>query len=476
MPLAGALVLLVADKIVFLGDAKRNAKYALFVKNFSLFWTLLIFNISIVIAFQFDPFSYGFQFIDDITWFGLLNNNIVIGVDGLSIVLILLTTFLFPICVLLSWSIASFNLVWTYCVLFLFLESILISIFCCLDLLVFYILFEAVLIPMYFIVGLYGSRSRKIRASYLLFLYTLVSSIIMFICILFIYLKTGTTNYFVLRTFEFESYVEKLCWLGFFLSFAVKMPIMPFHIWLPEAHTEASTAGSVILAGVLLKLGGYGFLRYSIVLFPIATAFYTPFIYILSACGVVYASLTTLQQVDLKKIIAYSSVGHMAIVTIGIFSNTYQGILGSIVLMIGHGITSSGLFITIGMLYERYNTRIIKYYSGLMHTMPIFSSAFILLTLGNLGLPLTSNFIGEVLVIVGIFIKNTWIALLASSSLVLSAGYSLWLCNRLLFGNFKHFSIIYFSDLTRRETYLLLPFMFLTILIGIYPECIVFFY
>ena len=260
---------------------------------------------------------------------------------------------------------------------------------------------------MYFIVGVFGSRARKIRAGYLLFLYTLISSILMFLAILFLFFKTGSTFYLVLLSYEFDSFTENLCWLCFFSSFAVKMPLFPFHIWLPEAHCEAPTGGSVILAGVLLKLGGYGFLRFSIVLLPEASAYFTPLIYTLSIFGVIYASLTTLQQVDLKKIIAYTSVGHMGLVTVGLFSFNNVGILGSIILMLAHGIVSSALFLGIGFLYDRFHTRIIKYYSGLIHIMPVFSVCFIIFTLGNLGLPGTSNFIGEILVLVGCFTINS---------------------------------------------------------------------
>jgi len=298
-------------------------------------------------------------------------------------------------------------LVKEYFIIFLVLESVLIGIFSSLDLLVFYLLFEAVLIPMYFLIGVFGSRERKIRASYLLFLYTLISSVIMFLAILFLYSQFGTTNYLLLYTLKLESFSEKLCWLAFFSSFAVKMPLIPFHIWLPEAHCEAPTGGSVILAGVLLKLGGYGFLRYSLILFPESSAFFTPFIFILSIFGIIYASVSTLQQIDLKKIIAYSSVGHMGLVTIGIFSSNIQGIIGSVFLMLSHGITASALFLSVGFLYDRYSTRIIKYYGGLSSTMPIFSVFFVIFNLANLGLPITSNFIGEFFVLIGCFSVNS---------------------------------------------------------------------
>jgi len=323
-------------------------------------------------------------------------------------------------------KVAIFHNAKEYICLFFLLESILLGIFCCLDLFIFYLLFEAVLIPMYFIVGVFGSRERKIRASYFLFLYTLVSSILMFVAILFIYFKTGTTSYLILKTFcPLNFFIENYCWFAFFVSFAVKMPLLPFHVWLPEAHCEAPTAGSVILAGILLKLGGYGFIRFSLGLFPDSCAFFSPFVHTISIFGVVYASLTTLQQVDLKKIIAYSSVGHMGLVTIAIFSFNFEALLGSILLMLSHGVVSSALFVSVGLLYEKHHTRILKYYSGLIHTMPIFSGFFILFTLGNIGLPGTSSFIGEFLILLGCFKINTWSAIFVGSGMVFGAGYSL---------------------------------------------------
>ena len=307
----------------------------------------------------------------------------------------------------------------------------------------------------------------------MLFLYTLISSIVMFISILFIYFKYGTTDYLILRTVEFDPTVEKMCWLAFFLSFAVKMPLVPFHIWLPEAHCEAPTSGSVILAGILLKLGGFGFLRYSLGLFPDASAYFTPFVYVISVLGIVYASITTIQQVDLKKIIAYSSVGHMGVVTIGIFSSASTSIIGSVFLMVSHGIVSGALFLCIGLLYERHHTRIVKYYSGLLTTMPIFSTFFTLFTMANIGLPGTSSFIGEFLVIAGCFLINSFGAFFAASGMVLGAAYGLWLLNRILFGNIKKFSIQEYKDLTRIEFYYLLPYGFLTIFLGLYPEALI---
>jgi len=355
------------------------------------------------------------------------------------------------------------------------LEAILFGVFASLDVLCFYMLFEAVLIPMFFIISFYGSRQRKIRSSFMLFFYTLFSSLIMFISILFIFFKYGTTDYLILKTVVFEPFSEKYCWLAFFIAFAVKMPLVPFHIWLPEAHAEAPTAGSVILAGILLKLGGFGFLRFSISLFADASSFFAPFVFLISLFGVIYASLITIQQIDLKKIIAYSSVGHMGVVSLGLFSSVFQSILGSVFLMISHGVVSSALFLCIGILYERFQTRVIKYFSGLVNLMPIFSIFFFLFSFANLGLPGTSSFIGEFLVINGCFFVNDIVALFCALSMVLGASYSLWLLNRLIFGNFKAYSISEYQDLKRFEFFILLPFGFLTIFLGFFPDCAIFY-
>ena len=462
LPLIGFFVLLFSKK--------TNVN---FIRNFSLFWSLLILNVSVSFLFFFDQTSVQFQFLETYNWLSIVNINIILGIDGLALIMIILTAFLVPVCILLCWNKSLTNQSKEYSLAFFFLEAILFFVFSSLDLMVFYILFEAVLIPMYLIIGFYGSRERRIRSSYMLFLYTLISSIVMFISILFIFFKFGTTDYLILRTVEFDPLSEKLCWLAFFLSFAVKMPLVPFHIWLPEAHCEAPTSGSVILAGILLKLGGFGFLRYSIGLFPEASAYFTPFVFVISILGIVYASITTIQQVDLKKIIAYSSVGHMGVVTIGIFSSASQSILGSIFLMVSHGIVSGALFLCIGLLYERHHTRIIKYYSGLLTTMPLFSTFFTIFTMANIGLPGTSSFIGEFLIIAGCALTNSWGALFAASGMVLGAGYSLWLLNRLLFGNIKKFSIQEYKDLTRQEFYYLLPYAILTIVFGLYPEFLI---
>jgi len=462
LPLFGVFSLFFIDK--------TNEKL---LKQFSLVWSFLIFQFSIFLLFSFNPLVGEFQLLACLPWFWGSSISIFLGVDAISLSLILLTTFLISVCIILCWSSFSHQFLKEYLIAFFFLEFTLLGVFCSLDLLLFYILFEAVLLPMYFIIGVFGSRDRRVRASYLLFLYTLISSVLMFIAILFLYSLTGTTDYLTLRSIVFEPFVEKLCWLAFFCSFAVKMPLVPFHIWLPEAHSEAPTAGSVILAGILLKLGGFGFLRYSIGLFPDSSAFFTPLVYTISSFGVIYASITTLQQVDLKKIIAYSSVGHMGLTTIGLFSMNSQGVLGAVFLMISHGIVSSALFLCVGFLYERHHTRVIKYYTGLLHTMPLFSTFFLVFTLGNIGLPSTSSFIGEFLILLGCFPSSTWTALFGASGMVLGAGYSLWLCNRILFGNIKLFYVTTFKDLTRLEFSILSPFVFLTFLLGFYPEVLV---
>lgn len=446
-----------------------RSSYTKEVRLFTLFITLFTFFISVSLMIFFDETLSGFQFVERFTWDELSSFKFGIGVDGLSLLLILLTTFLFPICVIIAWS-AVKTYTKEYFIALLLLESFLIAVFTLLDLILFYIAFEATLLPMFFIVGIWGSRSRRINAAYQLFLYTLFGSVFMLIAILYIWYTTGTTDYEILCRSEFSTQSQIFLWLAFFLSFAVKIPMVPFHIWLPEAHVEAPTAGSVILAGILLKLGGYGFLRFSVSLFPFATAFFSPLVITLSILGIVYASLSTLQQVDLKKIIAYSSIAHMGFVTLGIFSLNTLGIEGSIFLMLSHGIVSSALFLCVGVLYDRFHTRLVRNYGGLVQTMPLFSSIFIILSLANLSLPLTSSFVGEIFVILGAFQNSPVSAILASFSMVLGAAYSVWLANRICFGNVKTISTEATFDLSRREFMLLSPFVVLIFLLGIYPD------
>jgi len=439
------------------------------MKGTALTVSLLNFLLSLNLWIFFDNSTPKFQFVTQLNWFEFLNMQWYIGIDGISLFFIILTTFLVPVCLLISWSSIT-HLVKEFLVAFLFLETFMIAVFCMLDLVLFYVFFESVLIPMFLIIGIWGSRERKIRAAYQFFLYTLIGSLFMLLAILLIYFQVGTTDLQVLMTTEFSERRQFFLWLAFFFSFAVKVPMIPFHIWLPEAHVEAPTSGSVILAGILLKLGTYGFLRFSIPLFPEATIYFTPLIYTLSVLGIIYASFTTLRQIDLKKIIAYSSVAHMGFVTLGLFSLNAQGIEGAILLMLSHGFVASALFLCIGILYDRTHTRLIRYYGGLVQTMPLFSFFFFVFTLGNLSLPGTSSFVGEFLILLGVFQTNTFIATLAATGMILGGAYSIWLYNRVVFGNLKPIYLNQFADLNRREFFILLPFMLCIFWMGIYPS------
>jgi len=398
----------------------------------------------------------------------------LLGIDGISIYFVLLTTLLIPLCLLISWNSIK-TLVKEYIICFLVMESALIIVFSVLDLVLFYVFFETILIPMFLVIGIWGSRTRKIRAAYQLFLYTLLGSILMLLALLTIYFEIGSTAYEVVlaNIQKISPERELLLWLAFFASFAIKVPMFPVHIWLPEAHVEAPTAGSVLLAGILLKLGTYGFIRFSIPLFPNASLYFTPLIYTLSVLAIVYTSLTTLRQIDLKKIIAYSSVAHMGLVTIGLFTNNIQGIEGALLIMISHGFVSSALFMCVGVLYDRYHTRILKYYSGLAQHMPIYALLFVFFSLANLGLPGTSSFVGEFLTLVGAIQSSFVVTVLASSGMVLGAAYSIWLCNRVIFGHStigaaREASFVY-KDISLIEFAALFPLVVLTLLMGIYP-------
>nr|YP_010027352.1 NADH dehydrogenase subunit 4 [Sarcopeltis skottsbergii]QOS04473.1 NADH dehydrogenase subunit 4 [Sarcopeltis skottsbergii] len=440
-----------------------------FCRNFALWISCLTFLFSLLLWIQFNSGTSFFQFSTTFLWFPFFNVYYTLGIDGISLFFILLTTLLIISCILTSWSSIQMN-VKDYLICFLILEFLLIQVFSVLDLLLFYIYFESVLIPMFLIVGVWGSRQRKIRAAYQFFLYTLIGSLLMLVAVLNIYFQTGVTDLQILWYTQFSEMKQIFLWLAFFASFAVKIPMIPFHIWLPEAHAEAPTAGSVILAGILLKMGGYGFLRFSLPMFPIASIFFTPLIFTLSLIAIIYASLTTLRQIDLKKIIAYSSVSHMGFVTIGIFSLNLQGIEGSILLMLSHGLVSSALFLCIGILYDRYKTRIIKYYTGLIQVMPIFGIFFLFFTFANLGFPGTSSFIGEVLVLLSSFQINKTLTLFASLGMIFGAAYSIWLFNRIIFGSLKLEYFSSFQDISRREFWILIPLAILILWMGIYPN------
>lgn len=457
-PLVGILVLLISPS--------TNESLC---RNVALWVTCLTFLFSLLLWIQFDANTSFFQFFGTFKWFPFFNFYYTIGIDGISLFFILLTTFLIILCILVSWSSVQTNLK-DYLICFLVLEFFLIQVFCVLDLFLFYIYFESVLIPMFLIVGVWGSRQRKIRAAYQFFLYTLVGSLLMLIALLIIYFQTGTTDLQVLWCTNFSEFKQLILWLAFFASFAVKIPMVPFHIWLPEAHAEAPTAGSVILAGILLKMGGYGFLRFLLPMFPMGSIYFTPLIFTLSLIAIIYASLTTLRQVDLKKIIAYSSISHMGFVTIGIFSMNHQGIEGSIILMLSHGLVSSALFLCVGILYDRYKTRIIKYYSGLIQVMPIFGILFLFFSFANLGFPGTSSFIGETLVLIGSFKINKILTFFSALGTILGAAYSIWLFNRINFGPLKLNYFVLFQDISRREFWILIPIVLLVLWMGIYPN------
>jgi proton-translocating NADH-quinone oxidoreductase chain M len=458
LPLIGIILLL------FIPNTESNLQ-----KSVGLSVSLLTFFISILLWLKFDMSTSKYQFVEKFFSVPYSNMHIYIGVDGISLFFVLLTTFLIPICLLASWDSVKIH-IREYSIAFLFMESALICVFTVLDLLFFYIFFEAILIPMFLVIGVWGSRERKIRAAYQFFVYTLVGSVLMLLGILWIYFQVGSTDIQVLTTVEFSLNAQLILWLAFFASLAVKIPMVPAHIWLPEAHSEAPTAGSVILAGVLLKMGGYGFLRFSIPMFPDASIYFTPLVYTMSVIAVIYTSLTTLRQVDMKRIIAYSSVAHMGFVTIGMFTLNIQGIEGSMLLMLSHGIVSSALFLCVGVVYDRHKTRIIKYYSGLTVKMPIFSIIFLFFIMANIGFPGTSSFVSEFLVLIGAFKSNIFVTVLAATGVIWGAGYSVWLYNRVAFGNIRTTHIEAFQDVNRREFMIFLPCIILVLLMGIYPE------
>lgn len=402
------------------------------------------------------------------SWIPLFNLSYLFGIDGVSLSFILLSTFLIPICFLASWESIRYRFR-SFAILLFFTEFCLINVFSTLDLLLFYIFFEAVAIPMFIIIGMWGSRLRRIGAAFRFLLYTLLGSLLMLIGLVYLYFMVGTFSLPALLSVEFPDSVQSFLWLSFFCSFAVKIPMVPFHVWLPEAHVEAPTAGSVLLAGILLKLGGYGLFRFSLTLFPAASLRFAPILFLMAMVAIIYSSLSTLVQVDLKKAVAYSSVAHMNYSVLGLFSDSVEGVAGALLLMISHGLVSSGLFLCVGFLYDRYGSRLLRYYGGLASVMPVYSSVFLLLTLANLSLPGTLPFVSEFLVLVGIFSINTLVGAGALFGVVLGAAYSLWLYGRLCFGplpcNFK-----YFGDLNRRELSILLPLVSLTILFGVKAE------
>jgi proton-translocating NADH-quinone oxidoreductase chain M len=423
----------------------------------------------IILWFFFDKSTVKFQFVTKLCVFTYLNLNLSLGVDGISLFFLILSTFLIPICIIASWHSVK-NYTKEFLILFSLLNFLLINVFCCLDLFCFYIFFESVLIPMFLIIGVWGSRERKTLAAYYFFLYTLIGSIVMVLSVIYILNQLGTTDYEIILTFTFSLIEQKFIWVAMFLAFAGKVPIIPLHLWLPEAHVEASTSGSVILAGILLKLGSYGFIRYLIAVCPAASMFFAPFVYGLITLSVIYSSFTAIRQTDLKKVVAYTSIAHMNLVVLGIFSFNTIGLEGAIFQSLSHGFIASGLFLIIGVIYERFKTRIIYYLGGLTIVMPLFTLFFLFFSLANIGFPGTSNFVGEFLLIAGSFKINSLIVLINAFSMVISAVYALFLFNRICYGNLKTQYVNIFSDLSYKEFLTFLPLVICSIISGVYSN------
>jgi NADH-quinone oxidoreductase subunit M len=460
LPLIGVLFILLNS-----GDEIKVKKTSFRV---SLLTSLLVFIMSLFLWLQFDNTTKDFQFVENKKWIVDFINYRV-GVDGISILFVVLTAFITPICIIATYNSVT-NRTKDFFIALLVMETMMLGVFCSLDLFIFYLFFEAGLIPMFLIVGIWGGI--RVYAAFKFFLYTLFGSVFMLVAIIFIYLETGTTDIQAILSFNIDQKYQYWLWLGFFASFAVKTPMWPVHTWLPDAHVEAPTSGSVILAAILLKMAGYGFIRFSLGFFPIASAYFAPLIFALSIVAVIYTSLVALMQKDMKKLIAYSSVAHMGFVTIGIFAFNSQGIEGSIFQMISHGIVSAALFLCVGVVYDRMHTREISEYGGVVNTMPRYSVIFLVFILAGLGLPGTSGFVGEFLVLIGAFKANYLVAFFAATGVVLSACYSLWLYRRVIFGTIANDNVKLLKEINKTELVTLLPLVFLTILLGIFPNII----
>ncbi|SDI13309.1 NADH-quinone oxidoreductase subunit M [Lutimaribacter saemankumensis] len=453
--------------------AQRNAKWL------ALIATSVTFLVSLFILAQFDSADTGFQFVEEREW--LMGLTYKMGVDGISVLFVMLTTFMMPLVIAASWEVST--RVKEYMIAFLLLETLMLGVFMALDLVLFYLFFEAGLIPMFLIIGIWGGKNR-IYASFKFFLYTFLGSVLMLVAMVAMYSDAGTTDIPTLMRHSFgsESFsvlgiqivggMQTLLFLAFFASFAVKMPMWPVHTWLPDAHVQAPTAGSVVLAAILLKMGGYGFLRFSLPMFPVGAEVLTPLVLWMSAIAIVYTSLVALVQEDMKKLIAYSSVAHMGYVTMGIFAANQQGIDGAIFQMLSHGFISGALFLCVGVIYDRMHTREIDAYGGLVNRMPAYALIFMFFTMANVGLPGTSGFIGEFLTLMGIFQVNTWVAAVATSGVILSAAYALWLYRRVVFGDLIKESLRTISDMTRREKAIFAPLVVMTLWLGVYPSVV----
>ncbi|CDX29667.1 NADH-quinone oxidoreductase chain M (NADH dehydrogenase I, chain M) (NDH-1, chain M) [Mesorhizobium plurifarium] len=458
LPLVGVLLILpISDDSE---NARRNIRAIAFIT------TAFTFVISLFIWTGFDNSQAGFQFVEKHAW---LDSGISyhMGVDGISMLFVILTTFLMPLSILASWE-AIEKRVKAYMIAFLILETLMIGVFCALDIVLFYVFFEAGLIPMFIIIGVWGGK-RRVYASFKFFLYTLAGSVLMLLAIMAMFFQSGTTDIPTLLTHHFPANMQTWLWLAFFASFAVKMPMWPVHTWLPDAHVEAPTAGSVILAAILLKMGGYGFLRFSLPMFPEASAMFAPLVFTLSVVAIIYTSLVALMQEDMKKLIAYSSVAHMGFVTMGIFAMNQEGVQGAIYQMLSHGLVSGALFLCVGVIYDRMHTREIDAYGGLVNNMPKYATVFMIFTMANVGLPGTSGFIGEFLTMLGVFRVNTWVAFFAATGVILSAAYALWLYRRVIFGALTKDSLKNLLDLSPREKAIMYPLVVLVIFFGVYP-------
>ena len=466
-PIISALILLPTIGSIFLLFSKVNNENNSTVKYVALFTSVVNFLLSIYLWYLFDPNTYEFQFVEDRNWLvGLVNYKV--GADGISILFIILTTFITPLCII-SVNNSIKDKLREFLIAILIMESFMIGVFCSLDLVVFYLFFEAGLIPMFLIIGIWGGPKR-VYAAFKFFLYTLLGSVLMLVAIISIYWITGTTDVIQLYEIRIDEKYQNLLWLAFFSSFAVKTPMWPVHTWLPDAHVEAPTAGSVLLAAILLKMAGYGFIRFSLGLFPIASELFTPFIYTLSIVAIVFTSLIALMQEDMKKLIAYSSVAHMGFVTLGIFTIQQQGIEGSIVQMISHGLVSAALFLCVGVVYDRMHSRLINTYGGIVTIVPKYSVLFMLFTLAALGLPGTSGFIGEFLILMAAFKDNFLVAVIASLGVILGAAYMLWLYKRVVFGKLVNKELEKMIDLDKSEYFILIALTIPILFFGFYPD------
>ena len=471
IPLLSILIFLPIIGILFMLLIRNNSDQSSNNLKLTALWISFInFIISLYLLFSFNQNDPDFQFVEQYFW---IENGITyhLGVDGISVLFVVLTTMLVPLCILASYENIKFSIK-EYLISFLALETFMIGVFCSLDLVLFYLFFEGGLIPMFLIIGIWGGE-RRVYSTFKFFLYTLAGSVFMLLAIIYIFIQTGTTDVETLLNYNFTRNEQIILWLAFFASFMVKIPMWPFHTWLPDAHVEAPTAGSVILAGVLLKMAGYGFIRFSIGFFPEASELFAPFIFALSVIAIIVTSLIALVQEDMKKLIAYSSVAHMGFVTLGIFTFTVQGIEGGIIQMVSHGIVSAALFLCVGVVYDRLHTRDISRYGGLVNKMPIYAFSFMIFILASLGLPGTSGFVGEFLVLLSIFSINTYFAVFATTGVVLAATYSLWLYRRIIFGALIKDELSEMVDLTRREILIFAPLLMLTILIGIFPKPVI---